>query len=187
MKRREFLKKSTLAVGTIAIPIIVPASALGRNGFTAANDRITMAVIGAGSQGRSNMNGFVKHKDLQIIAVCDVDERRVKQSQNALWRYYENKDCKTYDDFRKLMDKEEFDTASIAVPDHWHMSLYTYFANKKIDIYGEKPLVRKIEAFMIIFLFLITCVFIIFAYDPEPNIFAVGVPPNTFWYLRICY
>ncbi|NQU86445.1 MAG: Gfo/Idh/MocA family oxidoreductase, partial [Mariniphaga sp.] len=145
MKRRDFLKKSALAAGTIAIPVIVPASALGKNGFTAANDRITMAVIGAGSQGRSNMNGFVRNKDLQIIAVCDVDEQRVKRSQGALWRYYENQDCKIYSDFRKLMDKEEFDTASIAVPDHWHMLLYTYFAEKKIDIYGEKPLVRKIE------------------------------------------
>ena len=145
MKRRTFIKKSALAAGTIAIPSIIPASALGRNGHIAANDRITMVVIGAGSQGKSNMNAFVRNKDLQIIAVCDLDERNQNQAQSALWKYYENKDCKVYSDFRKLLDKEKFDTASIAVPDHWHMLIYTAVAEKKIDVYGEKPLVRKIE------------------------------------------
>lgn len=145
MKRRAFLKKSALAAGAIAVPVIIPASALGKNGFVAANDRITMAVIGAGSQGKSNMNAFVKNKDLQIIAVCDLDEKHRNQAQNALWNYYENKDCKVYTDFLKLLDKEKFDTASIAVPDHWHMLIYKTVAEKKIDIYGEKPLVRKIE------------------------------------------
>jgi predicted dehydrogenase len=145
MKRREFLKKTALATGTLAFPVIIPASALGKNGYTPPSDRITMAIIGAGSQGKNNMNGFLKNKDIQITAICDVDEIHLKQCQNELWKHYNNNDCKAYNDFRELLEKEKIDTASIATPDHWHMLLYTEFAERKIDIYGEKPLVRYIE------------------------------------------
>lgn len=145
MKRRQFLRSSTLATASgIIIPTIIPASALGNNGFTAPSDRILMASIGVGSMGKGNMNSFVKNKDVQIVAVCDLDKKRRESAKNALHKYYDSNDCEAYENYLELLDKEDVDTASIAVPDHWHALLYTEFAKRKIDIYGEKPLVRKI-------------------------------------------
>lgn len=50
--RRQFLKRSTTALGVaVIVPYIVPSSALGRDGFVAPSKRITMGGIGFGGQG----------------------------------------------------------------------------------------------------------------------------------------
>ena len=55
-----------------------------------------------------------------------------------------NSDCRVYNDFLELLEKEQADTAILALPDHWHALIAIAVANKKIDIYGEKPLARTI-------------------------------------------
>ena len=68
--RRSFLK----GMGAFAaLPLIVPASTLGRNGMTPPSDRITMGFIGMGSMGMSNLHGFIDKPDVQVLAVCDVN------------------------------------------------------------------------------------------------------------------
>ena len=144
MKRRDFIKKSSCLAGVIALPTIIPASVLGKNGYTAPSDRLQMGFIGTGSRGASNFNNFLKRSEIQIVAVCDVDKDRVSKAQKSAWAYYNNKDCKTYDDYRELLDKNSLDAVTISTPDHWHMLQYVAAANEKIDVFGEKPLVRKI-------------------------------------------
>lgn len=145
MERRKFLRRVAAASsGALIVPSIIPASALGKNGFVAPSDRIVMAVIGAGSQGKSNMTNLVRNKAVQFVAVCDVDEKHQRQAKGALQKYYKSSDIRTYGDYRDVLDKEKLDAALISVPDHWHAILYKTFAGNKIDIYGEKPLVRKI-------------------------------------------
>ena len=59
--RRNFIKKASGAmVSVLAAPTIIPASALGRNGFVAPSDRINLAVIGAGNQGGNDTRAFLK-------------------------------------------------------------------------------------------------------------------------------
>jgi len=59
-------------------------------------------------------------------------------------QYYKNTDCRTYKDYREFLEKEKLDAVCISVPDHWHSITYVASANKKLDIYGEKPLARSI-------------------------------------------
>jgi len=74
ISRRSFLKRSAgTLVGTLLFPYFVPASALGKNGFTVPSDRITMGCIGLGGQGTYNMRNFIQQPDAQVIALCDVD------------------------------------------------------------------------------------------------------------------
>ncbi|WP_319268641.1 Gfo/Idh/MocA family oxidoreductase [uncultured Draconibacterium sp.] len=144
--RRNFLKNNALlASGTILAPTIIPACSRGKNGHTAPSDRITLAAVGVRGRGNTNLTGLLKQKGVQVVVACDLDTHFLTKMQNAIWSIYENKDCRAYTDYRELLEKESVDTAVISVPDHWHMLLYNAFANKKIDIYGEKPLVRKIE------------------------------------------
>jgi predicted dehydrogenase len=56
-----------------------------------------------------------------------------------------NKNCRTYGDFREFLAKEKLDAVSIALPDHWHGIIYTEAINKKWDVYGEKPICRTIN------------------------------------------
>ena len=143
--RRDFLKNSVTAIaGTIVLPSIIPGSALGKNGFMAPSDRIIMGSIGVGSQGISNMKDFLDFKEVQWVAVCDVDKKHQQNAQAIVGKKYGNNDCRAYNDYREFLDKEKLDAVCISVPDHWHSLTYIAAAQKKLDIYGEKPLARSI-------------------------------------------
>jgi predicted dehydrogenase len=145
--RRDFVKKSATAVaGTFVLPYIIPSSALGMGNSVAPGSRMVMGTIGTGSQGMSNMKSFLKLKDqVQFVSLCDVDALRLAGAKELVDKTYKNKDCRTYGDFREFLDKEKLDAVSIALPDHWHGIIYTEAINKKLDVYGEKPICRTIN------------------------------------------
>lgn len=145
MKRRDFVKNAVLAGGIIAIPTVIRASALGKNGFVAANDRIVMGGIGLGGMGRGDMSNFLKNPEVQYVAVCDVDASQREKALAMIETAYENKDARQYNDYREFLEKEKFDAIHIAVPDHWHSIPSIEAANKGLDIYGQKPLARTIK------------------------------------------
>jgi len=94
--------------------------------------------------GTSNLRAFLKQKDCQVLAACDVDKKHLTQVVNLINRQYQNRDCKRYHDFRELMARPDIDAVMLAVPDHWHELVAVEAARHKKDIYGEKPLARTI-------------------------------------------
>lgn len=143
--RRSFLRNSiSLVAGTMVLPHIIPSSAMGMNGVVPPSDRIVMGSIGVGSQGVSNMRGFLKFKEVQYVAMCDLDSNNLEKASAMVNKYYNNSDCRKHKDYREFLEKEKLDAVCISVPDHWHSIAYVAAANKKIDIYGEKPLARSI-------------------------------------------
>jgi predicted dehydrogenase len=145
--RRDFVKRSAaLVAGTFVLPQIIPSSAFGMGKKIAPSDRIVIGSIGVGSQGMSNMLDFLKLKDaLQFVAVCDVDKLHLAKAKETVDLANKNNDCRTYGDYREFLEKEKLDAVSIALPDHWHGIIYSAAANKKLDVYGEKPICRTIK------------------------------------------
>jgi len=145
--RRVFIRRSAAAAaGVFILPEIIPASAIGMGGKRAPGERIVMGAIGTGSQGMSNMRDFLDLKDaVQFVAVCDVDTRHLEEAKKTVDTANKNNDCRTYGDFREFLEKESLDAVSIALPDHWHGIIYTEAANKKLHVYGEKPICRTIK------------------------------------------
>ncbi len=145
--RRIFVKRSAAAAaGAFIIPNIIPASALGMGGKLPPGDRVVMGAIGTGSQGMSNMRDFLDlKKAVQFVAVCDVDSKHLAGAKQTVDAANKNNDCRTYVDFRDLLEKEKLDAVSIALPDHWHGIIYTEAINKKLNVYGEKPICRTIN------------------------------------------
>ena len=144
--RRQFLRNSaTAALGTVILPNIIPSSALGMNGIIPPSDRIVMGSIGTGSQGNWNMEELMKFKEVQYVALCDLDANHLKKAQQKVNKHYQNNDCRIYEDYRTFLEKEKLDAVCISVPDHWHSLTYIAAAEKKINIYGEKPLARSIR------------------------------------------
>jgi predicted dehydrogenase len=145
LSRRGFLKRSAVAAGAFGIPTIIPASALGADGTTAPSNRINIGCIGVGSQGTGNMRNFVRREGTQIVAVCDVDKAHRDNAKRLVDEAYGNSDCATYNDFRELLERDDLDAISLALPDHWHSIPVLLTARKKLHMYSEKPLALTIS------------------------------------------
>jgi len=144
--RRKFLKQATSLVASgIILPQLIPSTALGMGGRLAPSDRIVMGCIGTGDQGTSNLEDFLTRlKQVQFVAVCDVDSNHSRDAKNLIDKAQKSTDCRTHEDYREFLETEKLDAVSIALPDHWHGLIYSAAANKKLDVYGEKPLARSI-------------------------------------------
>ncbi len=142
LTRRQFLKTATAA--TAAAPFLLPANIWSAE--KSPNDRIVMGFIGVGTQGRGLLGGFLRSKETQVVAVCDVDTTRRDNSKKTIEDYYakqansEYKGCATYVDFRELIARKDIDAVCIATPDHWHAIPVVMAADAGKDIYCEKPL-----------------------------------------------
>ena len=146
INRRQFLRKAAGAsIAVAGFPYFVPSSALGRAGNVAASNRIVMGCIGVGSQGGGNMRGFLGKKEVQVVAVCDVDKGRREGAKKTVDDRYKNNDCKAYLDFREVVERTDIDALSLALPDQWHSIPAVMAARSGKDMYAEKPLARTIR------------------------------------------
>ena len=93
MNRRQFLKTNgALAAGTLALPTIIPSSALGLDGAVAPSNRITVGLIGAGDRGMHVIkNEFIPNKNAEVIAACDAFKRRVAGAVKTIDEAYGTK------------------------------------------------------------------------------------------------
>ncbi|MCW3092879.1 MAG: oxidoreductase [Ferruginibacter sp.] len=135
--RRNFIKKGlTLAAGFY----IVPRHVLGGKGFTAPSDRLTVAGVGAGGKGESDLNEFFKSGKADIAFLCDVDDRQAAKSRARFPK------AKYYKDFREMLDKEHkhFDAVSVSTPDHNHAIVAMAAMQLGKHVYVQKPLTHDI-------------------------------------------
>jgi len=135
--RRGFVLKT--AAATVAVPSLVPGSALGADDSTAANDRITMAAIGVGGRGTGDMRGLMGHSEVQMLATCDPVPEHRERAKAYIDERYGNRDCKTYTDFREIMARDDIDAVMIGTPDHWHALIGIAACKSGKDVFSEKP------------------------------------------------
>ncbi len=102
-----------------------------------ANEKLGIAIIGAGGRGAANLQGV---KDENIVALCDVDERRAKDS---FARY---PDAKKYRDYRKLLDEldRQLDAVVVSAPNHIHVPASVMAMKMGKHAYCEKPLAHSV-------------------------------------------
>lgn len=140
--RRQFLKT---AAASLAAPALLPSSVWSAD--KKPSDRITLGFIGLGKQNRGLLNGFIRNKETQVVAVCEVDKTRREQAKQSVEDYYAKqtdkgafKGCEAYTDFHELVARQDIDGVVIATPDHWHAIQVIAAANAGKDVYCEKPL-----------------------------------------------
>jgi predicted dehydrogenase len=138
--RREFLAGAAATGAVLGAPLFVPAKALGLGGATPPSSRIVLAGIGIGGRGQFVLNWMIPEKDVQFVAVCDVQKKRREVIKALVDKRYGTKDCATYRDFREMLAKrKDVDAVLIATGDRWHAlaSILAMRAGK--DVYSEKP------------------------------------------------
>jgi len=140
--RRDFIKGSGL---TAAGFFIVPRHVLGGNGFKAPSDTLNIAGIGVGGKGTSNLIAASKFdketgKTVEnIVALCDVDDVRAKES-------FENyPKAKRYRDFREMLEKQkDIDAVMVSTPDNTHAVAAMACMQLGKHVYVEKPLTHDV-------------------------------------------
>ena len=137
VSRRKFIATTG---GTLAAPLFVPGSVLGRAGAVPPSERIVLGTIGCGGMGRGNTRGFMRQPDAQVVAMCDVDSKQLEQGRGDVNKHYGNDDCAKYSDFRDLLARKDIDAVTVATPDHWHGLITVMAAYAKKDIYCQKPM-----------------------------------------------
>lgn len=144
LTRRDVLKRA--ATAAVAAPAFVPSKVLGRNGATAANDRIHIGVIGTGIRGKyliANMS-----PPGRVVSLCDCSLRRIDETRSPAGQYAkplaafaasDAKKCTVHQDYRRLLD-ENLDAVMIAACDHHHAQAAILACQAGLDVYVEKPL-----------------------------------------------
>jgi len=139
LTRRDLLKTAA-AAGVAAVPCLVPARALGRDGKVAPSERILLGGIGLGGRGRTVLSGMLGEPDMQFLAICDPNRSRREMVKTMVDAKYGNKDCAMSRDIREFLpERTDLDAVVIATGDRWHAlaSIMAMRAGK--DVYCEKP------------------------------------------------
>lgn len=134
MKRRSFLK----ATAATAIGFqFVPRYVVGGDGSTPPSRKINLAAIGVGGMGGGDLNNMAAEN---IVALCDVDDRRAAESFNKF------PNAKRYRDFRKMFDEmdNQIDAVLVATPDHTHAVAAMAAMQLGKHVYCEKPLAHNV-------------------------------------------
>lgn len=143
--RREALRGAMAVGGALAMPAIVPASAVGRGEKPAASERITLGVIGFGRRCEYDLNAMLKLEDVQCRAICDVRASRRTAGKQLVDAVYGNDDCDVTRDMQALLDRSDIDAVLIATGDRWHAPASILAAEAGKDVYSEKPVGLTIE------------------------------------------
>lgn len=130
LTRRQFAK-TMAAAGA--------ATALSRMRVLGANDRVRLGFIGLGNRGDQVLDGFLVHKDAEVVAICDLWQPYLDFAAKKI-----GSSPKQFKEYRKLLDMKDVDAVVICTPDHWHAVQTIHACQAGKDVYVEKPLSLRV-------------------------------------------
>jgi predicted dehydrogenase len=134
--RRRFLGSAGAGLGTASL---WTAQSYAR--VRGANERLQMAVVGAGGRGRSVMGSFRRFPErCEFVGVCDVYAPNIQLALRQA-----RSGAATATDYRRLLDNPAVEAILNATPDHWHADVLLDAVAAGKDVYTEKPFSYSIE------------------------------------------
>src|ERR1700730_15263828 len=130
--RRDFLKTAAKTTGAAGVYtgltfLTQPERVFG------ANDRVRVAVCGLRNRGKAHLEGFSRVPNVEIAALCDVDETGLNQRRGE-----GRGSPRPVVDVRRLLEDPAIDAISIATPNHWHALMAIWACQAGKDVYVEK-------------------------------------------------
>ena len=132
ISRRKLLKAAGAATAITLLP-----EGLAR-GY-AANETVNLGIIGTGGMGRGNRLWFKRIGGNNIVALGDVDHKRLEGSLK------DHPGAKTYVDYRKMLDEQKnIDAVMVSTPDHHHFPASMLAIKLGKGVCTEKPLTHSV-------------------------------------------
>jgi predicted dehydrogenase len=143
--RRDFLRRTgvhAVGLGLAATGCARIRGAVGRKTpeTVPPSEKITIGMIGVRNMGGAHLGWLLRKPDVVVAAVCDVDE-----SVRLEARARTDNKADAYNDYRRLLERNDIDAVLIATPDHWHGLTTVHACQAGKDVYVEKPLALTIE------------------------------------------
>ncbi|MBJ7881486.1 Gfo/Idh/MocA family protein [Gelidibacter salicanalis] len=144
--RRSFIKKLGIASVTAAVlPSTFAAETkhvniLNRHLLADTTKVLKIALIGAGGMGSSDTNTALEHKNIELVAVCDLYDARLDNAKKT-WGSH----LFVTKDYKEILDRKDIDAVIIGTPDFWHKQISIDALNSGKHVYCEKPMIRNID------------------------------------------
>ena len=144
--RRNFIKKLA-ATSAIVVAGSNVFAAEEKAKFTASlkrtpasiNDKINIALIGAGGMGTQDTLTALNVPGVKLVAVCDLYDGRLKDARDK-W----GADIFTTRNYKEILNRKDVDAVIIGTPDHWHQQISIDAMRAGKHVYCEKPMVHDI-------------------------------------------
>jgi predicted dehydrogenase len=145
--RRDFLK-TTAALAGASLPYWFTSTQNRALGYNLVNGRPRLGCIGVGDRWRGGIiQGALGHSD--CLAVCDADSEHMGSGRDLVTDIHKQhgKDLvpEMFEDYRKVLDRNDIDVVTIVTPDHWHSKIAIEAMRAGKDVYCEKPLTLTIH------------------------------------------
>jgi predicted dehydrogenase len=122
-----------LLIATAAAPL------MAQQRTPSANDRIQIALIGAGGMGSADTRSSIANGS-KLVAVSDIYQGRLTRAKEV-W----GSDIFATRDYREVLARKDVDAVIVATPDHWHQQISVDAMNAGKDVYCEKPMVQRLD------------------------------------------
>jgi myo-inositol 2-dehydrogenase/D-chiro-inositol 1-dehydrogenase len=142
LTRRDFCRTTAGAAVLFATPLLIPSRLLGAN---APSNRIRVGHIGCGRIARvHDMPGVFQSGLADVVAVCDLDSRRVIAGKELIEKFYRDSGqpaptITSYSHHRDLLAQKDIDAVVLSLPDHWHAEIAIAALRAGKDVYLQKP------------------------------------------------
>ncbi len=140
---RTLGRRTMLAAGAgVAAATVLPRHVLGQ-GPTPPSEKLHVAGVGVGGMGSGDIRRV--SKEMNVVALCDVDRRALERNAKH------HPGARHYVDFRKMLEtQKDLDAVMVATPDHNHAVVTMAAIKMGKHVFCQKPLTHSVyEARMI--------------------------------------
>ncbi|MDX9975429.1 MAG: Gfo/Idh/MocA family oxidoreductase [FCB group bacterium] len=137
ISRRAFLRGAGKAA-VAGIALAHAPAAWGRTSLVGPNDKVRIALLGCGGMGTRHLEALSVNPNCTVAAICDPFTPRYEAGQ-AMHEKLAGVKPDGYQDFRRVLERDDIDAIFCPTPDHWHPLLTILGCEAGKDVYVEKP------------------------------------------------
>ena len=144
--RRHFLKTAGVGAAGVAAAGLPLFSAKSYGRIMGASDRLNVALVGCGGMAQNHLGallGMREEEKVEIVAVCDVYERRMLRFQDLIWQAGGR--AQAVSRYEEALGMKEVDYVTVVTPEHWHAQLTLDALEAGLHVYCEKPMTHTVE------------------------------------------
>ena len=112
---------------------------------------IRVGIVGFGFMGKMHFRCYQAQKDVQVVAICDIDKARFEDASGAAGNI-EGADApldfsgiELYDDFDQMLADANLDALSVTLPTYLHRDYTIQAIDAGVNVLCEKPMALTVE------------------------------------------